>query len=45
VERESDVRYRVTFSAGGKTMRVMLDAASSRNPFGRNSLAGFSCAM
>jgi type VI secretion system protein ImpL len=45
VERESDVRYRVTFSAGGKEMRVILDAASSRNPFGRNGLAGFSCAM
>jgi type VI secretion system protein ImpL len=45
LERESDSRYRVTFSAGGKTMRLMLDAASSRNPFGLNTLAGFSCMM
>jgi type VI secretion system protein ImpL len=45
VDRESDSRFRVTFTAGGRTMRVVLDAASSRNPFGGNSLAGFSCAM
>lgn len=45
VERESDSRLRLTFSAGGRSMRVILDAASSRNPFGTNALAGFSCAM
>jgi type VI secretion system protein ImpL len=45
VERQSEVRYRVTFSAGGRSMRVILDAASARNPFGSNALAGFSCAM
>jgi type VI secretion system protein ImpL len=45
VERESDSRYRITFSAGGRSMRVILDAASARNPFGPSALAGFSCAM
>ncbi len=45
VERESDTRFKVTFSASGKTMRVILDAASVRNPFARNELAGFRCAM
>jgi type VI secretion system protein ImpL len=45
VERNSDNRYRITFSSGGKTMRVILEAASIRNPFGRNELSGFRCGM
>jgi type VI protein secretion system component VasK len=45
IDRNSDTRLTVTFSAGGKTMRVIMDAASVRNPFGRNELAGFRCAM
>jgi type VI secretion system protein ImpL len=45
VERDSDSRLKVTFSAGGKTMRVIMEAASIRNPFGRNELAGFHCTM
>jgi type VI secretion system protein ImpL len=45
IERDSDTRYRVTFGAGGKTMRVILEASSIRNPFGRNELSGFRCAM
>ena len=44
-ERASDIRYRVTLSAGGKSMRFILEAASVRNPFGRNEVAGFRCAM
>ena len=36
---------KVTFNAGGKTMRVLMEAASVRNPFARNELAGFHCAM
>ncbi|MGH8294296.1 MAG: type VI secretion system membrane subunit TssM, partial [Steroidobacteraceae bacterium] len=39
----SGSRYRVTFSAGGKSMSVILDAASIRNPFGKDVVAGFSC--
>jgi type VI secretion system protein ImpL len=45
IERDSDTRYRITFGAGGKTMRVILEATSIRNPFGRNELSGFRCAM
>ena len=45
VERDTDSRFKVTFSAGGKTMRVIMEAASIRNPFGRSELAGFRCAM
>jgi type VI secretion system protein ImpL len=45
VERDSDSRFKVTFSAGGKNMRVIMEAASIRNPFARNELAGFRCSM
>jgi type VI secretion system protein ImpL len=45
VERESHTRLLLTFTAGGRSMRLVLDAASGRNPFGNNPLAGFSCAM
>ncbi len=45
VERNSDSRFTVTFSASGKSMRVIMEAASIRNPFARNELAGFHCAM
>jgi type VI secretion system protein ImpL len=45
VERVSDTRYRITFTAGSHSMRLVLDAASSRNPFGQNPLAGFRCTM
>lgn len=45
VAHDSDTRFRITFTAGGKSMRVALDAASIRNPFGRNDVRGFRCAM
>ncbi|MEP7243445.1 MAG: type VI secretion system membrane subunit TssM [Gammaproteobacteria bacterium] len=45
LEPENSSRYRITFTAGGRSMRVVLNAASARNPFGLNALAGFSCAM
>ena len=45
VERVADTRYRITFAAGGHSMRVILDAASSRNPFGQGLFTGFRCAM
>ena len=44
-QRESDTRLRVTFTTGERSMHVVLDAASVRNPFTRNELAGFRCAM
>jgi type VI secretion system protein ImpL len=45
VNRASDTRLGVTFTAGGHSMQVTLDAASIRNPFTRDELAGFRCAM
>ncbi|HEX8756980.1 MAG TPA: type VI secretion IcmF C-terminal domain-containing protein, partial [Steroidobacteraceae bacterium] len=39
----SGSRYRATFTAGGKSMTVILDAASIRNPFGKDVVAGFRC--
>ena len=40
---QSDVRYRVTFTAGSHNAAVTLEAASVRNPFARNDLRGFRC--
>jgi type VI secretion system protein ImpL len=45
VEHISDTRYRITLVAGGRSMRLVLDAASARNPFGKNPFAGFHCTM
>ena len=45
VQRSSDTRLAVTFAAGAHSMRVMLDAASIRNPFVQNELAGFRCGV
>jgi type VI secretion system protein ImpL len=45
IQRLSETRYLITFSTGDRSMRVILDAASSRNPFGQNPFAGFRCAM
>jgi type VI secretion system protein ImpL len=45
VERESTTRFRVTFTSGSRSMRVILDAASSRNPYTSNPLSGFRCTM
>ncbi|MHB8813472.1 MAG: type VI secretion system membrane subunit TssM [Steroidobacteraceae bacterium] len=45
VESLSGSRYRLTFSAGGKSMSAILDAASIRNPFARNVAAGFRCTL
>ena len=45
IEHDSETRFRITFSAAGKSMRVALEAASIRNPFGRNEVRGFRCTM
>jgi type VI secretion system protein ImpL len=44
-KRVSDTRLELTLSAGAHAMNVVLDAASIRNPFVRNELSGFRCAM
>lgn len=43
IERLSGTRYRVTFTAGGKSMSVLLQADSIRNPFGQDAAMGFNC--
>jgi len=43
LQPQSDVRYQISFSAGGKSARIILDAASIRNPFARVDLLKFRC--
>ncbi len=43
VERETDVRYVLTFERGGHQARVRIEAASIRNPFGKGELQQFRC--
>ncbi len=45
VKRDSDTHMGVTFAAGSHSMRVVMDAASIRNPFVRDELAGFQCGL
>ena len=45
VKRDSDTRMDLTFAAGAHSMHVLLDAASIRNPFVRDELAGFRCGI
>jgi type VI secretion system protein ImpL len=43
LQAESDVRYRATFHAGGSEARVIIEATSIRNPFGKSILRQFRC--
>jgi len=43
VTAESETRFRVGVSAGGANARLVLDAASIRNPFARPLLSRFRC--
>ncbi len=45
VQKESDTRLRITFTAGQRSMHAVLDAASIRNPYVSRELTGFRCAM
>lgn len=45
VKHDSDTRLEITFSAGGHSMKALLDASSIRNPFVRDELAGFQCGI
>jgi type VI secretion system protein ImpL len=45
IKRDSDTHMQVTFATGAHSMRVVLDAASIRNPFARDELAGFKCGV
>jgi type VI secretion system protein ImpL len=44
VNAQSDVTYVVTFARGGHEAKVTLEAASVRNPFGKQELQQFRCA-
>jgi type VI protein secretion system component VasK len=39
----SEVRYRVSLTAGGHNAQLLLDASSIRNPFGNPAVARFRC--
>lgn len=43
IQPQSDTTFLVTFDLNGRSARLVLQAASSRNPFGRNVLHGFAC--
>jgi type VI secretion system protein ImpL len=43
VQPQSDVRYLVVLSAGGKIAKLTLEATSVRNPFARSELRAFRC--
>lgn len=45
ITRDSDTRLGVTLVARDHSMRLLLDAASSRNPFVRDELTGFRCGI
>lgn len=45
IKRDSDTRLQISFAAGAHSMRVVLDAASIRNPFVRDELGGFRCGV
>jgi type VI secretion system protein ImpL len=43
VQPQTDTRFQVSFAIGGSSARVLIDAASIRNPLRENVLQGFSC--
>ncbi len=43
IQPQSDTRFLVTFTQGGHSARLVLEATSVRNPFARNPLQSFHC--
>jgi type VI secretion system protein ImpL len=43
IEPRSETRFLVTFTQGGHSSRLLLEATSVRNPFARNELQSFRC--
>lgn len=43
IQPQSDTRFLVTFTQGGHSARVLIEATSVRNPFARNELESFRC--
>jgi type VI secretion system protein ImpL len=43
IQVQSETRFLATFTLGGKTVRLIVQASSARNPFARDLLHGFDC--
>jgi type VI secretion system protein ImpL len=43
IQPQSDVRYMVSFAAGGHSARLVLEASSIRNPYAHPELLRFKC--
>ncbi|MGH8176808.1 MAG: type VI secretion system membrane subunit TssM [Steroidobacter sp.] len=42
-QAQGETRFLATYTLGGKTVRLIVQASSSRNPFARDLLHGFNC--
>lgn len=42
-QAQSETRFLATFTLGGRTVKLIVQASSSRNPFARDVLHGFGC--
>lgn len=42
-QAQTETRFLATYNLGGKTVRLIVQASSSRNPFARDVLHGFNC--
>lgn len=43
IQVQSETRFLATFNLGGKSVRLIVQASSARNPFARDLLHGFDC--
>jgi type VI secretion system protein ImpL len=43
IQVQSETRFLATFTLGGKSVRLIVQASSARNPFARDLLQGFDC--
>jgi type VI protein secretion system component VasK len=42
-QAQTETRFLATFTLDGKTVRLIVQANSSRNPFARDLVHGFNC--
>jgi type VI protein secretion system component VasK len=42
-QAQTETRFLATYTLNGKTIRLIVQASSSRNPFARDVLHGFNC--
>jgi len=43
LQAQGETRFIASYSLGGRTVRLIIQANSSRNPFARDVLQGFNC--